>query len=391
MMGKRFTLRLCAVFALLFFSVGGAGSRSQPAQPTSLKNQNVSLNTVAPIDPKVSKYAVGDVDHDNKDEVAVDFGAAGIWLYDQGAWTQLAPENPEGLFFIIPGPSLYGNILADFGSMGLWRWEDGSWSQISEANVETMTSILAPTGWGSSGAHTLVADFGPLGLWAWPINYHTWWVWEQMSGENADYVIGATLHYYWGSCIADFGAQGLWDMLQLAQISAANAEYMTKGTWTTTFPERDRLVVDFGPLGLWEYHLPDGWTQITGANADYIIPADINADGADEFVGDFGALGLWLWDGAQWTALSGENAEFMISADVNGDGKDELAVDFGSLGLWLWDNGNWTLLTDSNPEYLVAADTNGDLKREILGDFGSAGLWMWDQGVWTLISPDNPD
>ena len=46
---------------------------------------------------EADRHAVGDFDSDQMDEVAVDFGTAGIWLYDQGSWSQIAPENPEGL------------------------------------------------------------------------------------------------------------------------------------------------------------------------------------------------------------------------------------------------------------------------------------------------------
>ena len=80
----------------------------------------------------------------------------------------------------------------------------------------------------------------------------------------------------------------------------------------------ERLICDFGVLGLWEYYWSliggvwtEVWTNLTGADADFIIPADINADGVDEIVGDFGSKGLWLSD-TQWTQLTDTNAEYMI-------------------------------------------------------------------------------
>ena len=43
------------------------------------------------------KHAAGDFDGDGADELAVDFGATGIYLYDAGAWTQIGSANPESL------------------------------------------------------------------------------------------------------------------------------------------------------------------------------------------------------------------------------------------------------------------------------------------------------
>jgi hypothetical protein len=362
--------------------------------------QDAFVAKVRYFDERIPKWAVGDVDYDRKDEVAVDFGSLGIWLYDQGNWTNLAPENPESLFGARITDSAV-DILADLGPMGLWGWHNahpgapaGTWTQLSGSDVESMATGREYIGGGSNGRFVLFADFGGLGLWLlWigsqydpPLN------WLQMSGANADHIVAASIQpplHYWDSVFGDFGSLGMWQWFpfsysgnQWNQLSGANAEYQTSGRWW--------VVADFGSLGLWKYLDPSGWSQLTGANPDFVIAADTNADGNDEIVGDFGSLGLWLWD-TQWTQLTGANAVYMIRADVNGDGRDEIAVDFGSLGLWLWNNGTWSQLTGSIPEYLLAADTNGDGKKEILGDFGALGLWMWNEGVWSQISANNPD
>ena len=88
---------------------------------TSAGNYDVFLTKLDLLqtDYTTPRHAVGDFDHDAKDEVALDFGAAGIWLYDQGNWTQLAPENPESLMAGNIGNGL--ELLADLGSQGLWR------------------------------------------------------------------------------------------------------------------------------------------------------------------------------------------------------------------------------------------------------------------------------
>ena len=68
------------------------------------------------------RHAVASFDGDPADEAAVDFGADGIWLLDNGAWTQISPANPEAL---IPGDIQAGGgreIVADLGTLGLWLW-----------------------------------------------------------------------------------------------------------------------------------------------------------------------------------------------------------------------------------------------------------------------------
>ncbi len=36
-----------------------------------------------------------DLDDDDRDEILVDFGSLGLWMWEGGAWTQLSPNNPE--------------------------------------------------------------------------------------------------------------------------------------------------------------------------------------------------------------------------------------------------------------------------------------------------------
>jgi len=46
----------------------------------------------------VQDAAFADLDGNGKDDLALDFGALGLWVYgDNGAWTQLHGFNPQGL------------------------------------------------------------------------------------------------------------------------------------------------------------------------------------------------------------------------------------------------------------------------------------------------------
>jgi hypothetical protein len=83
-----------------------------------------------------ARHAAGDFDGDGEDEAAVDFGAAGIYLYDSGVWTQLSASNPESLVAAdVDGDSI-DELLADLGASGLWLWNGGAWSQISANDPE---------------------------------------------------------------------------------------------------------------------------------------------------------------------------------------------------------------------------------------------------------------
>jgi hypothetical protein len=332
------------------------------------------------VTPGVSRHAVGDFDGDGKDEVVVDFGAAGAWMYNDGSWTQLTANDPESLMAADVDGDGIDEILADLGSLGLWLWNAGAWNQLSPANVES----LAAGDVDADGAEEIVGDFGTLGLWL-----RNAGVWTQISGANAEYVTTVNLAGSGGDeIVGDFGSMGLWlwSSGTWGQVSGVNADYVATGKVNAG----GYLVIDFGPAGLWLGSL-GGWLELSGVNADYMITANTDGDTVDEIVGDFGATGLWLLDSGVWTELSGVNAEFMIRADVSGDGKDEIAVDFGSIGLWLWNAGSWSQLSGVNPEYMLAADVDGDGKDEIMVDFGSLGLWLWNEGSWSKISANNPD
>ena len=130
----------------------------------------------------------------------------------------------------------------------------------------------------------------------------------------------------------------------------------------------------------------------SGANADYLVTADTDADASDEIIGDFGGLGLWQYDGGNWTKPNGSDAFFLIRADVNGDGREEVAADFGSLEPWGFGRtAPGSKRSGTFAEYLMSADLDGDAKDEILTYFGAWGLWLWNEGAWSQVSANNPD
>ncbi len=339
------------------------------------------------------RHAVADFDGDGADEVAVDFGTAGIYLYDNGAWSQISSANPESLLAADVDGDNIAELIGDLGATGLWLWNAGAWNQLSGINVES----FAAGDTDADGTNEIVGDFGAVGLWLSRAG-----AWTQLSGLNADYVIVANVDGGGGDEIfGDFGATGLWvwNAGAWSILSGVNPDYFLAGLQTGA-----RFILgDFGPTGLWLWSMPGLCTQLSGLDADYMIAANTDGDMEDEIIGDFGATGLWhceggLWTGSgfTWTILSGVNADFMIRADIDGNGTDEVVADFGATGLWLWNSGSWSQISGVNTEYLMAADVDGDGADEILADFATfgpwwLGLWMWNSGTWSQVSALNPD
>lgn len=86
-------------------------------------------------DPWTPNHAVDDFDGDGKKEVAVDFGATGLWFW-YGYWTQLSGVNAEFMIHANVDANSTDEVIADFGSIGLWMWNDSAWTKISPLNPD---------------------------------------------------------------------------------------------------------------------------------------------------------------------------------------------------------------------------------------------------------------
>lgn len=330
----------------------------------------------------LSRDAVGDFDGDGTDEAVLNFGTLGIWMYNNGAWSQIKDGFAEEMLALNIDGDADDEIVADMGDGGLWLWNDWTLSKISGNDAEG----LAVGDLDSSGDEEFLADFGTAGLWIYDLGH-----WTQFSGANPDFMVFAQLNGTgWQEIVADFGAIGLWVRQGTAwfQISGVNADFFACGD--TDGNGTAEIVGDFGATGLWLWNT-GSWTQLSGVDVNYLIMADTNADNKAEIIGDFGPVGLWLWASGSWTMLSGVREEFMIAANVDADPVKEVFVDFGPLGLWECDGGSWIQFSGVNPEYMISGDFDGDGQAELMVDFGTLGLWLYNGGAWTQVSNVNPD
>ncbi|OGD17729.1 MAG: hypothetical protein A2W03_07245 [Candidatus Aminicenantes bacterium RBG_16_63_16] len=332
------------------------------------------------------KQAVGDFDGDGRQEVAVDFGATGTWIWDGGSWSVLTGLDPEGMLAADVNGDGFDEIVLSFRAAGIWIVVGGVGHGLSAASAEGMVAGDVD----ADGAAEVAVDFGQSGLWLFDGG-----TWLQLSGANAEHIVIVNLDGSGGAeIVGDLGPMGLWLWTAGAwsELAGTDVDGLASGNTGGT----PYLVGDFWGLGMWLWTAGGGWVQLSGAAADSVITADIDGNGDDEIVGDFGILGPWRLDnvadnGASWTRLAWDNPELMVPADIDGGGVNKIVADFGSLGIWLWTGSVWAQLRDSNPDYIWAGDFDGDGRDEVMADLGAAGLWLWNDGAWSIISSSNPD
>jgi hypothetical protein len=344
---------------------------------------SVSLQKVRRED--ANRHAIGDFDGDGADEVAMDFGTMGAWMWNAGSWSQLTASNPEHMIAFDVDGNGDKELAVDLGTLGLWMWNGGAWSQLSANDPEFL--IAADTN--NNGVDELFVDFGTLGLW-WRQENGTF---TQLTSIDPQNIIAADIDADGADeVVADLGTPGLWawDRVGSAwtQLTGADANAVVGAD--TNNDGRDAVVAGIGSLGVWLWDA-GAWTQLSGVLTDNLFGGNFVSGGGREIAGDFGSVGLWLWNGSAWSLLSGVNADDLAAADLDGNGVDEAAVDFGLVGLWVWNGGVWTQLSGVNPENILAGDIDSDTHKELIVDFGSFGVWLWNDGAWTQLSGVNPD
>ena len=288
------------------------------------------------------------------EQLAVDFGALGLKLFDAGSWSNLTSLDGEYL------ERYTGNLAVDFGPWGLWRYDGTAWTNLSPADADNSGNTMVAYGDG------IVVDFGPFGPW-----YYDGADWSQLSVFDVEWMCA------YGEYLAgDFGALGLWrfDGTVWEQIGEDDPD----NSGNTMVAYGDGLAVDMGAEGLRHYGDDGVWRELGTSDPEFL------AVYGENLVGDFGALGLWRYDGLLWTQLSHQDADNSGNTMVPyGTG---LVVDFGSMGLDYWDGTAWTQIENIDVDYL------GRYGDKLIADWGGSwGLWEYDGEGWTRISENDAD
>ena len=158
--------------------------------------------------------------------------------------------------------------------------------------------------------------------------------------------------------------------------------------------DRDDLLVNFGPQGLWERLNDSTWTQI-GGRPSVIASGDLDGNTNDEAIGGFSGRGLLARynNRAPWRKLHDAVPLRIAVGDFNGEQTDDLAADFGSAGLWARvDDGAWKKIHPSTSGGLEVGDLDGDGNDDLIADLKAAGLWVrFNNAKWVKLRPDSPN
>ena len=366
-----------------------------------------------------------DVDNDGRDEVIVDFGSLGVYLYDSYRspnWTQLDTRNPEIMIAVDHDGDGDYLIVVSWGSgNGADYWVDGQgWTGFNN------------TGWHDQ--HYFSAD---------------------VDGDGDEEVVVKTINISSGDpYVYMVGADGNWTLPWKALVNNITNSY---GFACQFAAPDDELVYGFNGLQWWNHaaadpDYTDNWTSMTGGSPDMwdSLSANVDGDTEQEFCADV-LNGLWIYDysnATKWVRINnrlvldmratptsiGTDEELLVSFsglaglwmywrlgspkwqrlnaltpdtdqgfcevfNPDGDTDMDVAVDFGgATGIWKYDwfgVPKWTPFNGNDAIYMVKADINGDGEDELLVKFVSpVGLWKWDDDTtpnWIRINGAIPD
>lgn len=362
---------------------------------------------------------------DNGEEVVLDFGNHGIWIYDEwvglnyAEWSKINDNDPDWMIAVRFGAPDY-EIVADFGSKGLWWWNStgipsGVWTKINDHDAEFGFAVDDD----ADGKDEIHVDFGSLGLWRYDYDTDVWTKINKNSPTSGFRSNIWAVEYEEG--MFDFGSSGLWHCTWTGspyfwyQLNKSDPGDDNVSAELGIGSAEGEMGIDFGSAGLWVYYYTGytNWYKIN--NKAPAALKEVRFAGAPDYellCTFHGVPGLWWWNHSgfpgTWTKINGNTPDvklgFCEPFDPNGGyeggilgrNDEEVAVDFGSKGLWLYDytDDSWRQLNANNPESMVSGELlGGGYKDFLIVDFGNLGLWWYDgaHDVWWKINSHNVD
>jgi Tol biopolymer transport system component len=279
---------------------------------------------------------------DGRNDVAVDFGGAGLWQrLNDTAWQKIHNVSPQRLVSGDLDGSLQDEVIVTFGAAGLWaRYDNATWKKLHNVSP----AIFVTGDLDGNGSDELAVDFGAPGLWI-----------------------------YWNNAT--------WSKLHAASPNRLGAGDLDGDG-------KDELIVDFGSAGVWSWAQGKGWKPHALLPGKQFTTGDLDGNGADELIADFGSFGMWvLWNNLNWSKIHNSTAEGLVTGDLDGNDQEELIVDLGAAGLWVrYNNATWVKRHNASPKRMLATDVDGGGKTDLVVDFGGAGLWVKrNNGPWSKI------
>ncbi|MDM8541107.1 choice-of-anchor D domain-containing protein [Desulfococcaceae bacterium HSG9] len=217
----------------------------------------------------------------------------------------------------------------------------------------------------------LAVDFGAYGLYGYNNNQ----TWRGLSVEDPVEMITLDINGDGvDELIASFTDYGLyyWNGLMWIGINANAPEAMIE--WD------NKLVADFGSLGLWTYNTTDVWVNLKDNDPGLMSTANVNGTGIDELVVYFADLGIYTWDGSVWTQINENTPDALVGWN------NRLVADFGNSGVHTYTTDGWVSVKEDDPSMMVAGVGGMAFWYPNL-----SGLYKWDGTVWSYINPSQPE
>jgi len=329
-------------------------------------------------------------------DVAIDFGAAGLWSWQNDTtWQRIHAYNPAT---VVTG-DLDGNgvsdLIVDFGAgpgLGVWIYYNNStWQSL---HPYTTTRLLTAD-LNGDGRDEVVANFvGASGTWAFNPASSTW---RKLTDTPMENLLAADLDGNGQEeLVGDFGAGGMrvyWNDSSWQWLHSANPVSMTAG-YLDANGQAD-LVVNFGPgEGLWTYSNNTTWTQLHPYAPALMTTGDLNGDGRDEVLVDFGA-GIGLWEyyplNAAWRLLTPVRSSQLLTADLDGNGKQELIADLPDHALYIFGNDtSWQYFHSYHPDGMAAGqlDALGGGSDAVAGSAARGSVSSYDRALLEVLAQD---
>ena len=281
-----------------------------------------------------------------RDDVAVDFGPAGLWALNNGtAWGQLHVRNPTHVASGDVDGNGVADVVADLPGIGIWvRMNNTVWAPVHPASA----AAIAVGDLDGTGQADILIDFPGFGVWVYANNS----TWSQLHSASPTRMV-----------TGDLDGDGY-----------------------------DEAILDFPGLGIWVNNR-GAWARLHPLNAGPMMTVDLDGNGLAEVVIDFPGFGIWIhWNASTWSQLHSQSPTRMAAGDLDGNGSAEAIFDFPGVGIWVWNTGAWSRLHTLAGLELGTGDLDGNGQDDVLISFPGIGLWAWmNDATYTSLHPQNPE
>jgi len=286
-------------------------------------------------------------------DVAVNFGpGVGVWRLGESSWSPIHGVSPESVTAADVDGNGLDDLVMDYGTAGVWLWlNHATWMQLHGASPTEVA--VGDLDW--NGKDEVMLNFPGQGVWIW--RNHS--AWQPLTGVNAQRLSVGNLDGVNGDdVIVDLQGMGVWVFMNnSAWVPLHGESPLRLLTGDLDGNGKDEVVIDFPSLGLWIWWNNKTWERLHTLHPLQMAAGDPIGAARSSLVLDFGgSTGIWQWrHQTGWSFLHAAASSGIVLADRDANGKDEILVNFGAAGLWQYgDTGAWTLIHAIRPVGMVS-------------------------------------